>query len=214
MKNIKPFLLSPSLLAADSFDYYKLTKKLIHAGIEAIHFDIMDCTETSCFGLNPNIIKIIPEHVIVDIHIMSDNSINILKSIPYRKNTYVHTHFRMIKNYFDFIEETIRLGFMPGVTFDLKDNLNIKFSFIDKIKWINFMSIDNIGLTNQDFSAKVFEQLDSFISENGNKFLFSIDGSVRDEHLKMIKDKFQIVVVGSLLYNSQNLKKKIKSIYK
>lgn len=67
--------------------------------------------------------------------------------------------------------------------------------------------IDKIGLTNQNFSIKAFNQLDSFVSKNGSNFLFSMDDSISDEHLKIIKDKFKIAVIVLLLYNSQNLKK-------
>lgn len=204
--------ISASILASNNFNYKDLIFRLVKANIQAIHIDVMDGSITPGFGLNPAIILLIPNHIYVDIHIMSKDPIRVLNTIPYRPNTYVHTHFSTVDNFELFVKAVKEKKLIPGITFDLNDNLQ-NLTFIYDCKFINFMSITNIGLTNQEFDIKVINKIIEFKTLYPKlDILICVDGSVRMEHIKLLSKIVNIIVVGSILFSNKNYKKAIKKI--
>lgn len=205
------FIFSPSLAACKDYNYSSLIDKLLKVNIKAIHFDVMDGSLTKMIGLNPEMILSIPTNIFVDIHIMSKSALEIVKNIPFRNNTCIHTHFRMIKNFSRFIKLVNELGFIVGITLDLSDDLSQLKDFIYKCDFINFMSVNQIGSSNQIFQESVYQKIKSFKKLYPNKnFKISIDGSVRESHLKKLTYLVDYVVLGSLLYNASDFEKQLE----
>ncbi|MGL4647634.1 MAG: hypothetical protein ACRCVI_02805 [Mycoplasmoidaceae bacterium] len=208
MKN----LLNPSLHAAPTCDYLQIIKKIFKAGGRNLHIDLMDQSVTPGIGINPLIIKEIPEEVIVDIHIMSSDPLKMIASIPFRKNTYIHTHWWMANDYQNIIDAIKVKAMKVGMTIDLSTDLKLIKPWLKQIELFNFMAIEKIGMSNQTFNPKVLEQYHLFKKlYPDHKSFLAIDGSVRNEHLELIKDKFNFIVVGSLLYNAQDWNKLLKN---
>lgn len=213
MRKKELITISPSLQALPNFDFDISLQKLVDSKIQALHIDLMDATVTESFGINPNVLKNKNvENLIIDIHIMSLNPINLIKTIPILKNCFVHTHLRMVDNYFNFISEAKKLNFCVGITIDLEDDLTKLKNFIKEISFVNFMSVSEIGKTGQIFDERVYKKIDDFKNMYGDDFIFCVDGSVREKNINILKQKSNLIVVGSILYNSANWKEKVKEL--
>lgn len=214
MRHQKQVNLAPSICAASTYDYESLIKKLLKSGIKIFHFDVMDASLTSKAWINLDLLKLLPQEVFAEIHIMSKDPIKFIKCIPFRKNTFVQTHLRMQNPFINFISEVKKFHFLPGITFDLNDDLNsVDISLIKQISLVNFMAVRKIGLTNQSFCNEVYEKIKFF------KILFpkyngytSVDGSVRETHLSELGKLCNSIVIGSILYKSNDYHKQLKAL--
>lgn len=212
MRNKKEVNLSPSICAALTYNYQSLIKKLLKSGIKMFHFDVMDASLTPTAWINLNLLKLLPDDAFAEIHIMAKDPIKFIKSIPFRKNTFVQTHLRMQKNFISFISEVKKYHFSPGMTFDLDDDIeHINPSLIKEINWVNFMAVKHIGLTGQNFCYEVYDKIRIF------KKLFSqwegyisVDGSVREAHLFELGKLCNSIVVGGILYKSNDYQKQLE----
>lgn len=214
MRKQKQVNLVPSICAALTYDYESLIKKLLKSGIKMFHFDVMDASLTSNAWINLDLLKLLPQEAFAEIHIMAKDPIKFIKCIPYRKNTFIQTHLRMQTPFVNFIKEVKKYHFLPGITFDLNDDLNlIDISLIKQITLVNFMAVREIGLTNQIFCDEVYEKIKLF------KKLFpkyngciSVDGSVRETHLFELSKLCNSIVIGSILYKSNDYHKQLKTL--
>lgn len=204
---------SPSIMASKHYNYEILFNDLLAAGITAMHFDVMDASVTPGLGLNPQMIKLIPESVAVDIHIMSKDPLSLLKTIPPRKNTYVHTHLSMCPDYQTFIQTVVEMGFHPGITIGMRDDLALFKPYMHALKWVNFMSVYEIGMTNQVFADDVYQRIETFKHMYPHHYLVAVDGSVRVEHLSKLSQLVDIVVVGSLIYSATDYRSQITTLF-
>lgn len=209
-------IINPSLAAIKDFNYGNWIKRLVEANVKAIHFDIMDGYRTNNYGLNLNMLNLIPTNIRVDLHVMVINPIAIIKNIPYRENTYIHTHISMVENFIDFINEVKKYNFKPGITFDLDCDFKFDQKIVDSLDFFNFMSVAKIGGTDALFDEKVFDNFAKFkanykFKENS---IFEVDGSVRENHIHRCKQTFNTIVVGSLLYNFEDIQNRIIELEK
>lgn len=214
MRDQKKVNLVPSICAALTYDYESLIKKLLESGIKMFHFDVMDASLTSSAWINLNLLKLLPESVFAEIHIMAKDPIKFIKCIPYRKNTFIQTHLRMQNPFFNFINEVKKYHFLPGITFDLNDDLNsTEISLIKQISLVNFMSVKQIGLTDQNFCNEVYEKIKLFkkLFPKYNGYI-SVDGSVRETHLFELGKLCDSIVIGSILYKSNDYHKQLKTL--
>ena len=205
--------ISPSLQALPNFNFDEGLNNLINSGINALHIDLMDATATDSFGINPNVLinkKI--NDLIIDFHIMSSNPINLIKTIPIINGCFVHTHLRMVYDYKDFVTEVKKHNLMVGITLDLNDDLSKLKDFIKDIEFVNFMSVVNIGKTGELFDERVYKKIDEFKEMYGSNFIFCVDGSIRENHLNILKRKCNLMVIGSILYKSDDWKERISEL--
>lgn len=209
-------IINPSLAAINDFNCYLWIEKLKNIGVKSIHFDLMDCSKTNDFGLPFKLLNMIDESINVDIHMMTSDPIKYIKLIPQRKNILLHTHYSMVNNFNDFINEAKKYNFSCGVTFDLNQSFKESFDFADKLDLVNFMSVDKIGNTNEIFQSKVFDNVIQFKNNNiyKNNLVFQVDGSVRENFLDECKKHFNSIVVGSMLYSYENLSQRFKQLEK
>lgn len=212
MRHQKEINLVPSICAALTYDYESLIKKLLKSGIKMFHFDVMDASLTSKAWINLDLLKLLPQETFAEIHIMAKDPIKFIKCIPHRKNTFIQTHLCMQNPFVNFVNEVKKYHFLPGITFDLNDDLNsIDISLIKQISLVNFMSVKQIGLTNQVFCNEVYEKIKLFKKlfpqYNGS---ISVDGSVRETHLFELGKLCNSIVIGSILYKSNDYHKQLK----
>ncbi|BAC44236.1 hypothetical protein D8X55_00875 [Malacoplasma penetrans] len=209
--------ITPSLKAIKDFNYFEWIKKIEKTGINSIHLDFMDCTRTKDFGLSFEILKYIDPSIRKDLHIMVDDAYRLIDFIPKVENVYIHTHYDMVKDWEKFIEKTNKLNFKTGITIDLNFRHFEKLkSFISKIDLINFMAVETIGNTGEKFDNKVLLNVKKIIDEFPLKkdVILQVDGSVREQHLADCKKYFNSIVVGSILFEFDDLEKRLFELQK
>jgi len=90
------------------------------------------------------------------------------------------------------------------------------FPFISQIDFVQCMGIEKIGFQGQSFDEKVFHQI-SRLRELYPKLIISVDGGVSlDTAPKLIKAGASRLVIGSAIFESQNIPeiiKKFKKLY-
>lgn len=211
------FKITPSIMTCDQLDYRTEIIKLVEAGIDHIHFDVMDGKFVPNLGLSPFVIEKIKKEfqITVDAHCMVNEIKNTLSM--FKGADYITIHYGSSQS--DGLEKTFELirkaGSKPGLGIDLDDNFENYLSLLKKIKIVTIMSI-RPGFTGQSFEEKTWDTINKIVkyrNENNLDFLIQIDGGVRDSNMqKLIDSGLDLIVVGSWLFGHDDYKKRLDTL--
>ncbi|HEY4478673.1 MAG TPA: hypothetical protein VI775_02420, partial [Candidatus Paceibacterota bacterium] len=92
-----------------------------------------------------------------------------------------------------------------GIALHIDDPIDIIEKYKDRIVYIQLMGIDKVGFQGQSFDPKVLDKIKE-IEKVYPDFPIQIDGAVDlDTSIKLVKAGADRLVVGSALFNSDNL---------
>lgn len=102
-----------SLIAGDLGNIREQIKLLEEAGIDGIHFDVMDGVLVPRFGLTPEILKIVKEttKLPVNVHMMIDNPKEYLETFESADSINYHLAGSIYGNFFELV-----MGVKPGTS--------------------------------------------------------------------------------------------------
>lgn len=102
-----------SLIAGDLGNIRRQVKLLEKAGIDGIHFDVMDGVLVKRFGLSPEILKIVKEttKLPVNVHLMIDNPKEYLETFSLADSINYHLGNSIFGNAFELV-----MGIKPGTS--------------------------------------------------------------------------------------------------
>lgn len=214
MNNYK---ITPSIMTSDLLNLESELNKLKGAGIEWLHFDIMDGKFAKQLGLSPIQITQIKSkfNFTIDVHCMVNELENIIDELEFAD--YITIHYSSIQTggierIFNLIREK---GKKVGLAIDLNDNFEDYKSYIGKVDIILIMAIIP-GFAGQTFDFRTWQTINKITNHkaiNVQKTLLQIDGGVRWSNIsRLIKKGIDLIVVGSLLFNENDYKMIVEKI--
>ncbi|UWD35078.1 ribulose-phosphate 3-epimerase [Mycoplasma cottewii] len=212
--------ITPSIYCADLVDLKTEISNLLKAGIDQIHFDVMDGIFVQNYALSPkqldDIKRTFPS-LKIDVHIMG---VDLLDKIKWFKNAdYFTFHWNAVKNIDSakqWIDEIKQHNLKPGIAIDLDNQISDIYELLDDLNHITIMSIKP-GFTGQQFEDLTWKKLNEIkqIKERYPLLKFQIDGGVRWSNFKELIDiGVDWIVVGSMLFESDDYTKTVDKIYK
>ncbi|AVN64373.1 MULTISPECIES: ribulose-phosphate 3-epimerase [Mesoplasma] len=215
---MKTFKITPSLYMCDTTKIFDEIKKLKEAGIDHLHFDVMDGQFVNNYAFGPKILDDIKKHfseIEIDSHIMANNLND--KVELFKNSDYITFHINSLQN--EGIENLIKniksLGCKVGIALDLENNVNDIKKYIKDIDLITIMSIKS-GFSGQIFNESTWFVIDEVVQYKNlikPEIKVQIDGGVRWNNIKkLIDSKIDWIVVGSLLFGEENYNEVIKKI--
>ncbi len=180
----------PAILPTDIEDF-KQKLSDIPEEIELLHLDILDkdialATDKS-----------------LEVHIMADDPRELAKSWTKRGIERIIVHF--LSEEILALKENIEIGL--GV--EMQVPIENIFPLVDKVDFIQLMSIEKIGGQGHPFESEVFDRIKK-VREKFPTIPISVDGGVNIENIKALEDAgVDRVVVGSgfkELWSSQKKK--------
>ncbi|AEO08869.1 ribulose-phosphate 3-epimerase [Buchnera aphidicola str. Ak (Acyrthosiphon kondoi)] len=217
---MKKFFLAPSILSADFARLGEDTKKVIDAGSDLIHFDVMDNHYVPNLTMGPMILESLRNYNItvpIDVHLMVKPVDNLIPQFAKAGATFITFHPEATLH----IERTLHLikehGCKAGLAFNPATPLNFLDYVLEKLDLILLMSV-NPGFGNQCFLPSTLNKLREvrkIIDTNFSDVLLEVDGGVKLENIAEIAFAgANVFVIGSGLFKYSNYELIIEKIRK
>ncbi|MCV2525898.1 MAG: ribulose-phosphate 3-epimerase [Candidatus Lightella neohaematopini] len=215
MKNI---LISASIISANFAFLGQDIENVVKAGIDLIHFDVMDNHYVPNLTIGPLVLKSLRNYGIttpIDVHLMVNPVESLILDFVKAGANYISFHVEAT-NHIDKLLQIIRnYGCKAGLAFNPATPLSCLEYVMDKIDLVLIMSV-NPGYSNQLFIPSVLnkiQQLNNIIINNNLDIDIAVDGGIKLNNIEIIsKMGANIFVIGSEIFNSNNYFLTIKNI--
>ena len=219
---MKNAIISPSILGADFLHFETEIQKIKDAGLNWIHFDVMDghFVKNISFGnlwlqrLSKNI------DFVKDVHIMIENPLSMVQQFKDAGANYLTFHYEACSSddeVFEVINKIHKCNMKAGLSIKPGTPIEVVYPFLKDLDVVLIMSVEpgRGGQKFLDISLDRIAKLKEEINKQGVNVLISVDGGVNDITGKeCLKNGADILVAGQYLFGHDDFRERVERLLK
>ena len=204
-------LISVGVLSADLMSLGSDLELLERAGVELLHFDIMDGCFCPMMTVGPGFVKAVKTTLLKDVHLMIDEPLDKLGDYVAAGADMITVHVESCRHTHRLLQKLGQMtnandparGILRGVALNPGTPLETVLPLVDEVELVFLLGI-NPGWGGQKFIASTrrrLTQLKEMIAGIGGEILTGLDGGITRENIADVAQMgADIVVTGSAVF--------------
>lgn len=217
---MKKFLIAPSILSANFARLGEDTQKVLDAGADVIHFDVMDNHYVPNLTMGPMFCKALRDYGInapIDVHLMISPVDELINAFAKAGASHISIHPDATIH----LDRSLQLikdnGCSAGIVLNPATPLNCLDYILDKVDLVLIMGV-NPGFGGQSFIPYILDKIRKVrerIDHIGHDIRLEIDGGVKVDNIAEIAQAgADMFVAGSAIFGAPDYKTVIDAMRK
>ena len=211
MNNLKPIIVSPSLLSCDFANMQTEIERVTHAGADWLHVDVMDGHFVKNLTIGPPVVAAISKvsKVPLDVHLMIEKPEKYITQFMDAGSKILTIHVESTDQCESILTQIKDRNIIPGITLRPGTPVEKIVPYLEMVGLVLIMTVEP-GFGGQSFMDDQVKKIDFISNEAAKKSLdlhIEVDGGINAETAKICRQAgANVFVAGNYIFKNDYAK--------